>query len=151
MANICENDDDFYSLTRIFKWTAPYLCSCKLTREPTIYSQLIFVLVAFYFSRISVCVRCIHPTVMKLNIYHVAALFLMWIIHSIRLAILWYETRIYCGIHQSVSLMVWCFRTWIFGVSWFLLISCFIQAWSVCLYFCVLSLYVLPTSLLHLS
>lgn len=24
--------------------------------------------------------------------------------------------------------MVWCFRTWIFGVSWFVLISCFTQA-----------------------
>ena len=48
------------------------------TCKATIYSQLIFVVVvAFYFSRISVCVRYIHYPVMKLCIYHMAALFLM--------------------------------------------------------------------------
>lgn len=60
-----------------------------------------------------------------------------------------HETCIHSGIHWGVCLMVWCFRTGVFGVSWFVVISYFHLMFP--FYFCVLPFCVLPTSLLHFS
>lgn len=80
-----------------------------------------FTAFAFHFSRASM----FSFPIMRPYIPHMAALFLIWIIHSMQLPVLPHETCIHSGIHWGVCLMVWCFRTAVFGVSRFVVISYF--------------------------